>query len=675
MTNFVGRLGVTLGLNSAEFTRGIESAGKKLEQFAQSAKQYGVVAGAAFVAAAGAAVRYADEIVDVAKANDVAISSIIQLRNALANSGGEAGNASKFLSSFTQFIDKAAEGSFEAQKTLKGLGISFQDLQTLNMDELFRKAASGLSAMEDPITRNAKGMELFGKAAKGVDFAGFNDELNKTTKISKQHEEGIKAAADAYDNLAEMSRRAMERMAAMVGPTLKKLTEELKNNEKRVVDALPFVGATPVILEAYAQAVDKFARRSQASESKSSDLSDVAQDAMLAGGTPPTVLRNAKVAVNKEEEAERKRILENWAKGYLAVQQEIREGNEAIAKQATEMAEKEIKEIDRRKEIAIKARQDETEAIEEGNKLIAEQATEYQRANAAAVESQRNDAEALKRQEIAFDLRKQTRYARQDELQLINAVLVSEYRYADAVREIRANEKLGQAEREEAIKRQLQLKEQEQQLAKSIFEYEQTFRNATVIEGFIDAAITGARNATTAFEAGGQMFNSLIGNMEQAINRFVQTGKFAFKDFARSVIQELIAIQLRMQMMQLFRFIFSGIGPMSTSMGPSPAAEALPSGFNQYLSPRAEGGPVSSGSPYMVGERGPELFVPNRTGAIVPNNQLAGMMSGQTVNYNGPVIQNMSAIDTQSGLEFLVRNKQAVWAANQSAQRSLPMSR
>jgi hypothetical protein len=78
----------------------------------------------------------------------------------------------------------------------------------------------------------------------------------------------------------------------------------------------------------------------------------------------------------------------------------------------------------------------------------------------------------------------------------------------------------------------------------------------------------------------------------------------------------------------------------------------------------------------MVGERGPELFVPKTAGTIIPNHQLAGMMGGgQTVNYNGPFIQNMSAIDTQTGVAFLVQNKQAIWAANQSAQRSLPMSR
>ena len=36
--------------------------------------------------------------------------------------------------------------------------------------------------------------------------------------------------------------------------------------------------------------------------------------------------------------------------------------------------------------------------------------------------------------------------------------------------------------------------------------------------------------------------------------------------------------------------------------------------------------------PYIVGERGPELFVPSGSGHIVPNNQLDG--SSTTVNYN-----------------------------------------
>ena len=42
---------------------------------------------------------------------------------------------------------------------------------------------------------------------------------------------------------------------------------------------------------------------------------------------------------------------------------------------------------------------------------------------------------------------------------------------------------------------------------------------------------------------------------------------------------------------------------------------------------RANGGTVQGGRSYMVGERGPELFTPGRTGSIAPNSAIGGNMS------------------------------------------------
>ena len=47
---------------------------------------------------------------------------------------------------------------------------------------------------------------------------------------------------------------------------------------------------------------------------------------------------------------------------------------------------------------------------------------------------------------------------------------------------------------------------------------------------------------------------------------------------------------------------------------------------------RAKGGPVSSGQTYMVGERGPELFVPGRSGTIVANDKMGGGSTNVIVN-------------------------------------------
>ena len=58
------------------------------------------------------------------------------------------------------------------------------------------------------------------------------------------------------------------------------------------------------------------------------------------------------------------------------------------------------------------------------------------------------------------------------------------------------------------------------------------------------------------------------------------------------------------------------------------------SSVTSFISGRASGGPVSSGTPYMVGERGPELFIPSGSGNIMPNGSLGG---GITVIVNGDV--------------------------------------
>ena len=60
-----------------------------------------------------------------------------------------------------------------------------------------------------------------------------------------------------------------------------------------------------------------------------------------------------------------------------------------------------------------------------------------------------------------------------------------------------------------------------------------------------------------------------------------------------------------------------------------------------YAPPKASGGPVFGNHPYVVGEAGPELFVPNSNGNIVPNNQLGGN------------VYNFNVSGAQSPQEFL----------------------
>ena len=179
------------------------------------------------------------------------------------------------------------------------------------------------------------------------------------------------------------------------------------------------------------------------------------------------------------------------------------------------------------------------------------------------------------------------------------------------------------------------------------------------------------------------MFQSMTGAMGKAIDNFVDNGKFSFSDFAASVIKDIIKIQLKMQAAQLFQIGIKAVagaftaGSGATTIGEGSLAGgegALSFPITNGYSGRATGGEITS--PSIVGERGPELFIPDRSGAIIPNRNIGDYMGGGGgVTYNGTVIQNMQAIDTQSGLQFLAKNKMNIYAINQSASRSMPTSR
>ena len=66
------------------------------------------------------------------------------------------------------------------------------------------------------------------------------------------------------------------------------------------------------------------------------------------------------------------------------------------------------------------------------------------------------------------------------------------------------------------------------------------------------------------------------------------------------------------------------------------------------LGKRAMGGPVSAGSSYMVGERGPELFTPKHGGNIVPNNALGGGSTSVVVNVDASGNSNVQGDQAQS---------------------------
>ena len=68
---------------------------------------------------------------------------------------------------------------------------------------------------------------------------------------------------------------------------------------------------------------------------------------------------------------------------------------------------------------------------------------------------------------------------------------------------------------------------------------------------------------------------------------------------------------------------------------------------------KANGGPVTGGTPYLIGERGPELFVPGTSGGVMSNNDLR-----QSMNGGGSPVLNMSFQTTRFGdTEYVSRDQ------------------
>jgi len=97
---------------------------------------------------------------------------------------------------------------------------------------------------------------------------------------------------------------------------------------------------------------------------------------------------------------------------------------------------------------------------------------------------------------------------------------------------------------------------------------------------------------------------------------------------------------------------FGGFNPASFSMGSLSGGLTGVGNFSSAFVPKALGGPVSAGSSYMVGERGPELFTPKHGGSIVPNNALGGGSTSVVVNVDasGSSVQGDQAQAKQLGV-------------------------
>lgn len=673
----VSRLGVVLGLDSAQFSQGLGVAQTKLTSFASSAvtSRLGVVAlGTAFVGAAVSAVKYADEINDTAKANEVAVGTVLKLSEALSVSGGSSENTGKLFSSLTKKIDEAADGNDKGRESFAKLGISVDDLRRLDQQDIFEKTLKGLAAITDPITRNAMAMDVFGKAIKGTDVVGLADSYFNNAGKFDDAEKSFKEIGAAIDRLDEMTRRASVGLSTILAPALTSTVEFLDDT-----------------LFGWDKLTDAIRRHNI---QKGIATGDVFKPAPKIGDAPvygqynlPTEYQAGFQRGNEESENELAEEEKRKAKAEAAAQRARDK-----AKADAERLSNEIKQQKESLQDQILAYNSQADAagrvlsevekitlqLEQGNKynytspkekqklLDAAQRLDYANAYADAekraadyklqiYESSKQVQESVYDTEVLTErLNLEKELAGQSDTQVKKAL-----EYFDLQKKIIAMQKEGIYEENISNYANSEMKrikaQEENARAQNTFQagFEKSFNNFT--EKAQDSAALGA-----------EAFNSMANSMTSALDQFAQTGKLSFADLTKSIIGNLLKIYLQAQATGFFNNLFGGMFGGGADLAPSATSTGI---IGMY----AEGGEPPVGVPSIVGERGPELFIPKTAGTIIPNNSLGSMMGSQPqIVYNGPYIANMSTIDSKSFEQRIYQSSNAIWAAHAYAGKSMP---
>jgi TP901 family phage tail tape measure protein len=168
-------------------------------------------------------------------------------------------------------------------------------------------------------------------------------------------------------------------------------------------------------------------------------------------------------------------------------------------------------------------------------------------------------------------------------------------------------------------------------------------RNIADLSSGVSGALTSAFNS--ASDALSEFALSGFQNIEDL--------QQAFSDLFRQLAKDILNLILKMLLLKALQAALggTGLGDIIGGGGGAPAANAA-------------GGPVTTGTPTIVGERGPELFVPPSNGNIVPNSQMAGAAPQVTVVNVQKEDQIPAAMNSPQGHEvimnFITQNRDQV---------------
>ncbi len=444
----------------------------------------------------------------------------------------------------------------QAQKTAKSLGVTLQDLGKLSQEELLNKLVANLAKVEDPITRNAKAMEIFSKAAKGVDMVGFAEKIAETNPLIQEQEKAIKAAADTYDLLAQTSRDVMLVLATELGPILKATVDYMKtlgDNGISLSGIFKTVFQTVAVLgsevgyffkaifdeigHTYNNAVTLVTKGVDAAieANKKYNNSVLAQRIQLdlyqadVMGVPQygnSIDALAAKGISKPSNASGGRSVTD------AAEKERQRKAEAAAKEAQRLAEKAERE-------RLRALEKYFNELQRLDKILLDVEGKENNAFTDSIKRIENDEQALKIKNGILDIEKTTRDMRSEDAQLTKDLYLAEQKRLENIKEIEYNNLLSADTKKYLISQENALADATERYLRAQNQAVKAQREGTGEQGFLKEGAKFFRDMPTDLENGAKAFQSVMGNMESALDNFVRTGKLSFKRVKRSKIMSI----------------------------------------------------------------------------------------------------------------------------------------
>lgn len=177
---------------------------------------------------------------------------------------------------------------------------------------------------------------------------------------------------------------------------------------------------------------------------------------------------------------------------------------------------------------------------------------------------------------------------------------------------------------------------------------------------FADAIV----EATSSFPTAAERFRDFQGRLGQGFDNLINaliTGSDRWQDVAKNIAVDFFN-ELASEMM------LAATGGKHGSLGSllGGIAGSFFKGLFGFGGGKAGGGSVTGGTPYLVGEKGPELFVPGASGSIVPARETRAMLGGGrsiNITINVPVSAPSGTVTPQTRQQIAASTAQAMQAA------------